>query len=567
MFHAVSPIRKDFTFFIKAKKIVYLPIMKTRRYTFIIILLSLLHIFPASHAEDYCDSLIQVAIKASIEKDHQLSLNLLQEARTIATQKNSQEELFWVLTNIGINYAELLNYSDALDAFLEAYKIALDHLDKRHEMSILNNIAGVYMLDHKYDKAIEYYTLVYNTVKGSSDSLFIGGCAMNIANASAMSNNLPLSEQYIHIAERFLGNRPEELTQLNTLKAGIYLRKGNTHKALETALTSYRQAQELQDPLLQSYAEMALANVYSVTGNHTALIETIERCLPKKEINLEERRELFGILSAAYAETGAYDKALAAKDSLIATIDTLYNIQGRKQFENSRIQFELFRREKEIEEYRIQSRNSYIFIALSVIIAIILTWALINQTIKSKQQKRIIGLELERERQNQQLLQNQLQEQQARRQLEEERYHHELELKDKELMSKAMMMANRNDLIYKIIDTISETEAIKKSNDTSLKESIRQLLKMLNDNEEWKHFSTYFEQRNDAFINALKEQYPELSAQDIRFLSLVYLNLSTKEIALLLNITPEYCKKKKQLIAKKMGLENSKALYSFLSQL
>ena len=90
---------------------------------------------------------------------------------------------------------------------------------------------------------------------------------------------------------------------------------------------------------------------------------------------------------------------------------------------------------------------------------------------------------------------------------------------------------------------------------------------MLNDNEEWKHFSTYFEQRNDAFINALKEQYPELSAQDIRFLSLVYLNLSTKEIALLLNITPEYCKKKKQLIAKKMGLENSKALYSFLSQL
>ena len=541
--------------------------MKTRRYTFIIILLSLLHIFPASHAEDYCDSLIQVAIKASIEKDHQLSLNLLQEARTIATQKNSQEELFWVLTNIGINYAELLNYSDALDAFLEAYKIALDHLDKRHEMSILNNIAGVYMLDHKYDKAIEYYTLVYNTVKESSDSLFIGGCAMNIANASIRCNNLQLSEQYTNIAEKFLENYPEELTQLNALKTSIFLKKGDNHKALETALTSYNQAHKLQDPLLQSYAELALANVYSVTGNYEALIETVEHCLGKKEINLEERRDLFDILSEAYAETGLYDKALAAKDSLIATIDTLYNIQGKKQFENSRIQFELFRREKEIEEYRIKGRNSLIFVALSVAIAIILTWALINQIIKSKQQKRIIGLELEHEKQNQQLLQNQLDEQQARRLLEEERYRHEIELKDKELMSKAMIMANRNDLLYKIIDTISETESIKQSNDTSLKESIRQLLKMLNDNEEWKHFSTYFEQRNDTFINALKEQYPELSAQDIRFLSLVYLNLSTKEIALLLNITPEYCKKKKQLIAKKMGLENSKALYSFLSRL
>lgn len=90
---------------------------------------------------------------------------------------------------------------------------------------------------------------------------------------------------------------------------------------------------------------------------------------------------------------------------------------------------------------------------------------------------------------------------------------------------------------------------------------------MLDNNEEWEHFSTYFEQRNETFINALKEQCPELSAQEIRFLSLIYLNLSTKEIALLLNITPEYCKKKKQLIAKKMGLENSKALYSFLSHL
>ena len=134
-------------------------------------------------------------------------------------------------------------------------------------------------------------------------------------------------------------------------------------------------------------------------------------------------------------------------------------------------------------------------------------------------------------------------------------------------MSKAMIMANRNDLIYKIIDTISQTESIKKSNNSALKESIKQLQQMLDNNEEWEHFSTYFEQRNETFINALKEQCPELSAQEIRFLSLIYLNLSTKEIALLLNITPEYCKKKKQLIAKKMGLENSKALYSFLSHL
>lgn len=63
-------------------------------------------------------------------------------------------------------------------------------------------------------------------------------------------------------------------------------------------------------------------------GNYNALITTITRCL-EKEINLEERRDLLSRLSNAYAQIGLYDKALATKDSLIATIDTLYNIQGK----------------------------------------------------------------------------------------------------------------------------------------------------------------------------------------------------------------------------------------------
>ena len=197
-------------------------------------------------------------------------------------------------------------------------------------------------------------------------------------------------------------------------------------------------------------------------------------------------------------------------------------------------------------------------------IAIILIWALVNQVVKNKQQKKIVELELDQEKKNQQLLQNQLDEEQAKSFLERRQFQHEIEMKGRELVSNALVVANRNSLIQEILDILSVSDTIKKSKDVKLKEAIRKLRKQLEENEEWKHFTTYFEQVNDTFINSLIDRHPELTANEVRFLSLVYINLSTKEISSLLNITPEYCKKKKQQITHKLGLDGTKSLYSYL---
>ena len=82
---------------------------------------------------------------------------------------------------------------------------------------------------------------------------------------------------------------------------------------------------------------------------------------------------------------------------------------------------------------------------------------------------------------------------------------------------------------------------------------------------EWRDFTTYFEQSNAHFVGELKRRHPSLTANEVRYLSLVYINLSAKEIALLLNITPEYCKKKKQQVARKMGLTDPRELYAYLA--
>ncbi len=520
----------------------------------------------SAHAGEVCDSLIRVAIKASIEKNYQYSLELLSQAKQLAIKEKSAEQLFRILTNIGINQAELLNYNDALNNFFDAYKIAVDKLDKRHEMSILNNIAGLYMLDNKYEKATEYYTTVYETVKNSTDSLFIGGSAMNIANAAMNTNNLEQAGRFLQIAEKMLKNYPLDLLKMYSLKVAYLMRKNKNVQAYKLAIDAKRQADKLENSTLQIDIQIALIRVCMALKDYQASIAYALEAF-KKDINMEERHVLYDILAEACYKRGEYDKAFAYKDSMIATAYSLWNIQGKKLFENNRIQFELYKREKELEKYRTSHQMGLIVIGLSVLIVIILIWALINQTVKNKQQKKIVELELDTEKKNQQLLQNKLKEQQAQTLLEQKQFQHEIEMKGRELMSHALVMANRNDLIQEVVNTLSESNVIQKSNDPKIKESIRLLRKQLDETEEWKHFTTYFEQVNDAFINSLREKHSELTANEIRFLSLVYINLTNKEISLLLNITLEYCKKKKKQIARKLGLKDTKELYSYLISL
>jgi DNA-binding CsgD family transcriptional regulator len=98
-----------------------------------------------------------------------------------------------------------------------------------------------------------------------------------------------------------------------------------------------------------------------------------------------------------------------------------------------------------------------------------------------------------------------------------------------------------------------------------LKRTLAALRHQLDSTVEWKDFTTYFEQTNGQFLQQLKHLHPTLTANELRYLSLVYINLSSKEIALLLNITPEYCKKKKQQVARKMGLTDPRTLYAYLT--
>lgn len=521
--------------------------------------LAVCHTVPALAAtSDKARQLVRQAANAAVHKDYRQSSALLFKARSEAEAAADYDQLFWVYTNLGINQAELLNYADALQHFTKAYQIATEHLDERRVLSIRNNIAGLYMMNHEQNKALAEYIKIYADIKGSTDSVFTGGCALNIATLLTDKHQYAQARPYMEQAELLLGRYAENRAALVTLRTDYLLGTGNTegaYRLVADAQTKYPALQHNADILYlraRTALMRALANEAVAQGR---------LALAQPGIDLSMKRAIFELLSQAYSMQQCYEQALACKDSVVAVSDALSNLTGQKLYEARQIQFDIWQKQQEIDNYKKRHALEMALLVVVLIASGALVWALVVKTKNARQQRKLAHMELEHEQVQREALQQKL----ANEQAEQEQSRRTIEQRSRELMSKAMQAANRNDSLRELLHTLETDSGLDLDKRPELKRTLAALRHQLDSTVEWKDFTTYFEQTNGQFLQQLKHLHPTLTANELRYLSLVYINLSSKEIALLLNITPEYCKKKKQQVARKMGLTDPRTLYAYLT--
>lgn len=510
---------------------------------------------------DSARMLMRQAVDAAVQHDYRRSSALLFRARSEAEKSADYEQLFWVYTNLGINQAELLNYADALQHFSKAYQIAIDHLDNRKVLSIRNNIAGLYMMNHENAKALAEYMGIYNDVKGKKDSVFIGGCALNIATLQLSEGKYAKALPYIVEAERMLGHNIENKATLTELRVDYLLgihQPSIAYNLVQQVMVKYNALAPLPE------MQLLHARTAQAIGRVDEAVVAGQGVLRARNVNLSMKREVFTLLSALYTQQGNYPKALACKDSVVWATDSLASVTGQKLFEARQIQFDIWQKQQEIDNYQSRHRLELALTLTAIVACCILVWALWVQKRNNRQQHRLSALELEREQERREALQARLTAEQVAMEAEQAASHRTIEQRSRELMSKALQAANRSDAIRELLHALDDNVVLHQVDDPVLKRTIANLRHQLDSSVEWKDFTTYFEQANAAFIQSLKRNHPTLTANEIRYLSLVYINLSPKEIALLLNITPESCKKKKQQVARKMGLTDPKMLYDYL---
>jgi DNA-binding NarL/FixJ family response regulator len=82
--------------------------------------------------------------------------------------------------------------------------------------------------------------------------------------------------------------------------------------------------------------------------------------------------------------------------------------------------------------------------------------------------------------------------------------------------------------------------------------------------EDWSRFALYFDEVHNNYLTTLKTKFPQLSNTDLKLCAYLRLNLSSKEIAQLLNISLKGVEVSRYRLRKKLGLATEVNLHDFL---
>jgi len=150
--------------------------------------------------------------------------------------------------------------------------------------------------------------------------------------------------------------------------------------------------------------------------------------------------------------------------------------------------------------------------------------------------------------------------------LEEEKMKAALEYKQRELASTAMHVVQKNETLEKVKERLQALQKLNK--DKNLSEEIRRTINMLQQdeliNDGWEQFMLHFNQLHGDFYNRLKSEIPALTPKDLKLCTYLRMNLSTKEIASLLNVTVRGVEASRYRIRKKIQLSKEENLTEFL---
>jgi len=165
-----------------------------------------------------------------------------------------------------------------------------------------------------------------------------------------------------------------------------------------------------------------------------------------------------------------------------------------------------------------------------------------------KHRRQILELEMEAER--------------KLRQQEHEKHMLEMEVQNKasEVAGKSLSIAKHNDMIESIQEALEA-----KQNTAELKTAIKKIIKTntLSKNE-WQSFEKNLVKSHEEFVNRLSKKYPTLTSKDIKLCIYLKMNLSSKEIAPLMNISYRGVELHRYRLRKKLDINQEESLTRFM---
>jgi tetratricopeptide (TPR) repeat protein/DNA-binding CsgD family transcriptional regulator len=439
----------------------------------------------------------------------------------------------------------LKNVLKSLEMF-EALNNNVRIADAQNKIAIIENGLG------HYDSSLEYSTKALKVYEDTEDVEYQSQI-LNIRGISYKS--MKNYEQAIKSFEQSLNvSRPAKYKSIILVSLShlidIYLENDDYKKAKTYIDEGLIMANDIGYTSMIKNLNFRLAIFYKKTGNYSESLNLLNKEIKLSDINKQEAylSNVYKQRSEIYKLQKNYEGALSDFEIYKTLSDTIFNEKKASKINELRIVYDTEQKEKEIvlqqkdiqllEQKEKVSQTRQLLLGIGMI-SLIALGSLLFYAIRQKMK---------------------------RNKVERQKLDNSLQFKEKELTTHALHLAHKNEVL---LDLKTQLKALKSESPSArgYQKVINTINLDINNDNNWEQFKNYFEDVHKDFNSKVMRNYPEVSNNDLRLMSLLKMNLSSKEIANILNISIEGVKKARYRLRKKLNLSTEESLQELVIEL
>lgn len=146
--------------------------------------------------------------------------------------------------------------------------------------------------------------------------------------------------------------------------------------------------------------------------------------------------------------------------------------------------------------------------------------------------------------------------------LRNEQLSQDVDAKNRELAVSNMSLIKKNELLAIIKDDLKKTSD--ENGTKNIKSVISTINKNITEDDSWNVFKEAFDSVDKDFLKRIKAKHPNLSPSDLKLCAYLRLNLTSKEIAPMLNISIRSMEIKRHRLRKKLNLMHNDGLVDYI---
>lgn len=467
------------------------------------------------------------------------------------------------------NWGEL---DKAMEFFIQAQEWSLEkELPADYLYNAMLNIAGVYVTQSRLDLGLSTILEVAEKAEKNGHDRTL---AYALKDLGIVTMQL---ERYVESQAYFLKAIPAMAKIDNQLGIGVcysnlvhvYLRNGEYAKSEASANLALRILKETNYEELYAATLLAKAHLYMETDQWELVKSLVQEGLEEVKrldagVYIQEGYEL---LARYYVHQNDARQVSLYYDSMQQSIETYFERERLDISENLKVRYETEKKEAQLSlqmaknrslaiENRAQRTQRNIFLVLALLF-IILLLLLMNRHNLGKR----LAKEKEARLQDQVML-SELES--AQKKAENERLESQIQYKHRELTSLTLQMAQKNDALDELKESISKNKDLPKA---SVKGILSLIGNQKNIDKDWGTFKAHFDEVHPSFFEKLRTAHPGLSQTEEKHSAYMRMGLATKEIARLMNISPSSVQVSRYRLKKKMALGKEADIYQYINKI